>query len=385
MTEREILLHIEHLKKKYSGVTPLRDVNLDVRKGDVISVIGPSGTGKSTLLRMINRMEEATSGKIFYRNEEITSPHCEIHHLRQKIGMIFQSFNLFSHLTVVENIMAAPVDLLGMSKQAAYDRAKKLLARVSLESKAFSYPDELSGGQKQRIAIVRALAMEPEILLLDEPTSALDPTMVGEVEAVIRRVADAGVTMMLVTHDMNLARRVSNRVLYMDEGGVYEDAPPEVLFENPTREKTRRFVRQLKSLELYIGSRDFDFIGCNTSMEEFGMKNDIPKRIILSVMLVFEELCTQILLPRLSPPEIRWVVEYSKENETATVTADYNGEPFDITELGSEGKNVSGLTKEDALSLRLIRGRVRDMRWFFTDGKELGNRLCMTMDNCFVL
>ena len=237
MTEREILLHIEHLKKKYSGVTPLRDVNLDVRKGDVISVIGPSGTGKSTLLRMINRMEEATSGKIFYRNEEITSPHCEIHHLRQKIGMIFQSFNLFSHLTVVENIMAAPVDLLGMSKQAAYDRAKKLLARVSLESKAFSYPDELSGGQKQRIAIVRALAMEPEILLLDEPTSALDPTMVGEVEAVIRRVADAGVTMMLVTHDMNLARRVSNRVLYMDEGGVYEDAPPEVLFENPTRER----------------------------------------------------------------------------------------------------------------------------------------------------
>ena len=380
MMERETLLRIEHLKKEYPGVTPLRDVNLEVRKGDVIAIIGPSGTGKSTLLRMINRMEEATSGKIFFRNEEITSPLCQIHQLRQKIGMIFQSFNLFSNLTVVENIMAAPVDLLGMSRQAAYDRAKNLLARVSLESKAFSYPDELSGGQKQRIAIVRALAMEPEILLLDEPTSALDPTMTGEVESVIRRVAKLGVTMMLVTHDMNLARRVSNRVLYMDEGGVYEDAPPEVIFENPVREKTRRFIRKLKCLELCIDSPDFDFIGCNTSIEEFGMKNGVPKEILLSVMLVFEELCAQILLPRLSTPDIRWIVEYSKEKNAATITADYNGEPFDITKPATVAGDADGLTENDELSLQLVRGRVKDMRWSFTDGEKLGNHLSMTID-----
>ena len=379
MMEREVLLRIEHLKKEYPGVTPLRDVNLEVRKGDVIAIIGPSGTGKSTLLRMINRMEEATSGRIFFRNEEITSPLCQIHQLRQKIGMIFQSFNLFSNLTVVENIMAAPVDLLGMPRQAAYDRAKNLLARVSLESKAFSYPDELSGGQKQRIAIVRALAMEPEILLLDEPTSALDPTMTGEVESVILRVAKSGATMMLVTHDMNLARRVSNRVLYMDEGGVYEDAPPEVIFENPGREKTRRFIRKLKCLELFIDSPDFDFIGCNTRMEEFGMKNGVPKEIILSVMLVFEELCAQVLLPRLSPPEIRWVVEYSKENKAATITADYNGKPFDITKPATAAGDASGLNEKDELSLQLIRGCVKDMRWSFIDGEKLGNHLCMTI------
>ena len=379
MMERETLLRIEHLKKEYPGVTPLRDVNLEVRKGDVIAIIGPSGTGKSTLLRMINRMEEATSGRIFFRNEEITSPLCQIHQLRQKIGMIFQSFNLFSHLTIVENIMAAPVDLLGVPRQTAYDRAKSLLARVSLESKAFSYPDELSGGQKQRIAIVRALAMEPEILLLDEPTSALDPTMTGEVESVIRRVAKSGVTMMLVTHDMNLARRVSNRVLYMDEGGVYEDAPPEVIFENPGREKTRRFIRKLKCLELFIDSPDFDFIGCNTSMEEFGMKNGVPKEILLSVMLVFEELCAQILLPRLSTPEIRWIVEYSKENKAATVTADYNGKPFDITKPATASGDADGLNEQEELSLQLVRGRVKDMQWSFTDGEKLGNHLSMTI------
>lgn len=379
MTERETLLHIEHLKKEYAGVTPLKDVNLDVRKGDVIAIIGPSGTGKSTLLRMINRMEETTSGRIFFKEEEITSPHCRIHQLRQKVGMIFQSFNLFSHLTVVENIMAAPVDLLGMSRQAAYDKAKKLLAMVSLENKAFNYPDELSGGQKQRIAIVRALAMEPEILLLDEPTSALDPTMTGEVEAVIRRVAETGVTMMLVTHDMNLARRVSNRVLYMDEGGVYEDGPPEVIFENPVRENTRRFIYKLKSLELHVDSREFDFLGCNTSMLEFGVKNDIPKEVILSVMLVFEELCSVILLPRLSNPAIRWVVEYSKEEETATVTADYNGKPLDVTKLAEPVGGSSVVDKKGELSLRLIRGRTKDMQWSFTDGEEMGNRLCMTV------
>ena len=188
------LLRIEHLKKEYPGVTPLMDVNVSVNEGDVIAIIGPSGCGKSTLLRQINQMERSTAGKIFFRDEEINAPGCRADLLRQKIGMIFQSFNLFPHLTVIENIMAAPTALLGLSRQEAYDSAKALLEKVGLLQKVFSYPDELSGGQQQRIAIVRALAMKPEILLFDEPTSALDPAMVGEVEAVIRQVAESGAT-----------------------------------------------------------------------------------------------------------------------------------------------------------------------------------------------
>jgi polar amino acid transport system ATP-binding protein len=184
---------------------------------------------------------------------------------------------------------------------------------------------------------------------------------------------------MLVTHDMNLARRVSNRVLYMDEGGVYEDGSPEVIFENPAREKTRRFVRKLKTLDFRIDSQEFDFIGCNTEMKEFGLKNDIPKGIVLSVMLIFEGIYSQILLPHFSVFKMRWVVEYSKENETTTITADYSEEPFDITKPGSAEEDVSGPDRAKELSMHLIRGLVRDIQWSYTDAAELGNHLSMTV------
>ena len=276
---RESLLRIQHLQKAYSNVTPLKDVNLTVSPGEVISIIGPSGTGKSTLLRMINRLEEATAGKIYLGEEEITAPDCDMSKVRQRIGMIFQSFNLFPHLTVVENVMVAPVALKNLSRQEAYDRAKELLASVGLESKAFSYPDELSGGQQQRVAIVRALAMEPQLLLLDEPTSALDPTMTGEVEAVIRKVASSGATMMMVTHSMELAQRVSTRILYMDEGGIYEDGTPQEIFRKPQRERTRQFIGRLKVLEIKINSHDFDFYGCNERIASFCQKNDISRTV----------------------------------------------------------------------------------------------------------
>ena len=361
------LLRIEHLKKSYPGATPLADVNLAVNEGDVIAIIGPSGTGKSTLLRQINQMERATAGKIFFRDEEITAPGCRVDLLRQNIGMIFQSFNLFSHLTVVENLMAAPTALLGLPRQDAYDRAKKLLATVGLSQKALSYPDELSGGQQQRIAIVRALAMEPKILLFDEPTSALDPTMVGEVEAVIRQVAESGVTMMIVTHDMEFARRISNRVLYMDEGVVYEDGTPEEIFERPQREKTRQFIRRLKVLTLSVESRDFDFIGCHTMIEAFGQKNDIPKGIVRSLMMLFEELVTQLLLPRLpEPPRIVWNVEYNPKEGSAEVSVQYNGEPFDPMEDGDE------------ISRRIVRGCAEHIR-YGGDAGEMANRLSLAV------
>lgn len=214
------MITIRHLKKEYPGVTPLKDVNVEISRGDVISVIGPSGTGKSTLIRCLNLLEQPTSGEIIIDGEVITDKSCDVSRVRRKMGMVFQQFNLFPHMTVIENIMTAPVDLLGKSRQDAYDKGMELLRKVGLADKALVYPGGLSGGQKQRVAIARALAMEPEIILFDEPTSALDPTMVGEVQSVIRDLARQGNTMIIVTHEMKFAREVCNRVFYMDEGGI---------------------------------------------------------------------------------------------------------------------------------------------------------------------
>ena len=231
------MIRLEHIRKEYPGVVPLEDVSAEIRDGDVISVIGPSGTGKSTLLRCINMLETPTSGSIWLDDTEITAPGCDLSKVRQKMGMVFQSFHLFSHLSVIENLMLAPIDLLGQSRQEAYDKGLELLKTVGLGDKAKSYPDQLSGGQKQRVAIARTLAMGPEIILFDEPTSALDPAMVGEVQAVIRELSRSGKTMMIVTHEMEFARSICNRVFYMDEGGIYEEGPPEQVFQNPVREQ----------------------------------------------------------------------------------------------------------------------------------------------------
>ncbi len=325
------MIKISHLKKVYPNITPLKDVNVEIHKGDVISVIGPSGTGKSTLIRCINMLETPTAGEIWVDGECITDKKCNINKIRQKMGMVFQSFNLFNHMNIIENIMAAPMDLLKKSKQEAYDRGMELLRTVGLADKAFNYPDQLSGGQKQRVAIARALAMEPEIILLDEPTSALDPTMVGEVQAVIKELAKKGLTLMIVTHEMRFAREIANRVFYMDEGGVYEDGTPEEIFDNPKREKTIRFIKHLKVFETLIASKDFDFIGFNTSLEEFGRKNQVAQRAIMRAQAVFEELGVQCLLPKLEN-EFRLCVafEYSAEEETLSMTMKYDGAHFDI-------------------------------------------------------
>lgn len=239
------LIRIEHLRKEFPDVTPLKDVNLEVRPGEVISIIGPSGTGKTTLLRCINRLEEPTSGKIIIDDEEVTAPKYDLTRIRRKVGMVFQSFNLFSNLNVAENIMTGPVRLLNKTKQEAYDEAMELLERVGLSEKALNYPDELSNGQKQRIAIMRALAMKPEVMLFDEPTSALDPTMVGEVLQVIKGLAGDGMTMLIVTHEMQFANDVSDRILYMDEGVIYEEGTPEQIFGSPQKDKTKSFISRL--------------------------------------------------------------------------------------------------------------------------------------------
>ena len=214
------MIKIENLSKSYGDLEVLKNISVEIGRGEVISIIGPSGCGKSSFIRCLNRLEEPMSGKIFIDGEEITGKNTKLHKLRMKMGMVFQSFNLFSHLTIIENIMLGPVNLLKMDRQTAYDEGMKLLETVGLGSKSLSYPDELSGGQKQRAAIARTLAMKPEIVLFDEPTSALDPRMVSEVLAVIKKLAADGLTMMIVTHEMKFAKNVSTRVFYMDEKGI---------------------------------------------------------------------------------------------------------------------------------------------------------------------
>ena len=319
------MISIQHLKKAYPDATPLKDVNAEIKKGDVISVIGPSGTGKSTLLRCINRLEEATSGQIFIDGEEITAKDCKVHLLRRKMGMVFQSFNLFPNMTVIENIMKGPVDLLGKSRQEAYDYGMDLLRQVGMAGQALRFPDELSGGQKQRVAIARTLAMDPEIILFDEPTSALDPTMVGEVQAVIKSLADKGLTMMIVTHEMKFAREISNRVFYMDQGLIYEDGTPDQVFDHPQKERTRRFIKHLKTFDEYIESQDFDFVGINSRIEYFGRSYMMDQKTIHSAQTAFEELCVQSILPKLEKPDLRVTIEYSDRTGHAQMRAYYNG------------------------------------------------------------
>ena len=356
------MIKIEHLKKVYPNVTPLKDVSVEIHDGDVISVIGPSGTGKSTLLRCINLLEKPTEGHIWVDGTDVTDPKCDLGKVRQKMGMVFQSFNLFGHLTVIENIMLAPMDLLGKSKQEAYDEGMRLLRTVGLAEKALNYPDELSGGQKQRIAIARTLAMDPDIILLDEPTSALDPTMVGEVQAVIRDLSKTGKTLMIVTHEMNFARAISNRVFYMDEGGIYEDGTPEQIFDHPQRENTRRFIRKLKVLELNIENKDYDFLGMAGEIEQYCNKNQIPYKMAHRVRLAFEELVQQMLIPTLAQPDIQAVIEYSEAEESAVLTVRYNGPAFDVTKQGNE------------LSLKVLQSAVTDIFYTWNENAERPNQ-----------
>lgn len=331
------MITINNLKKAYKNVTPIENITTEISRGEVISIIGPSGTGKSTLLRCLNRLETPTSGEIIIDGINITQKDCDIYKVRQKMGMVFQSFNLFAHLMVIENIMLGPINLLKVSRQEAFDDGMRLLRTVGLADKAYSYPDELSGGQKQRVAIARTLAMKPEIVLFDEPTSALDPTMVGEVLSVIRSLASEGLTMMIVTHEMKFAHDVSTRIFYMDEGVIYEDGTPKQIFENPQREKTRAFIKRLKIFKYEITSHDFDFIGLNTQIEEFGRKQLISQKQIYNLQLCFEELCVQSILPML-PKEfcLTFSIEYSESDSSLILQIEYNGDAFNPIDSGDE-------------------------------------------------
>lgn len=244
-TNNDVIISVKNLQKSFGKLSVLSGIDIDINRGDVVVVIGPSGSGKSTFLRCLNRLEESTGGNIFFEGEDITDKNVNINKHRQKMGMVFQQFNLFPHLTIMRNLTIGPMKLLGKSKEEAETQAQELLNRVGLGDRAYSYPNQLSGGQKQRVAIVRALCMDPSVMLFDEPTSALDPEMVGEVLEVMKELARGGMTMVVVTHEMGFAREVANRVIFIDEGKIMEEGAPQSIFTEPKHPRLKDFLSKV--------------------------------------------------------------------------------------------------------------------------------------------
>ena len=312
------VISIAHMKKSFGDFHVLRDISIDVHKGEVISVIGPSGTGKSTFLRCLNLLERPTGGSILIGGCDILDAHADVPLLRRSMGMVFQSFNLFNGMSVLDNICLAPVQLLGKSRDEAEQKARELLEMVGLSERAEAMPEQLSGGQKQRVAIARALAMEPEILLFDEPTSALDPTMVSEVLGVMTRLAREGMTMIVVTHEMRFARQVSSRVLFFADGVVYEDGTPDQLFDHPQRERTRQFIRQIHQTTFLIESEHFDWYAMNAQMEQFCRHYNLSRQQIDAVSHVIDESMTILG----AAPGTRLTLSYAEQDDTLQFTVD---------------------------------------------------------------
>ena len=367
------ILKCEGVEKTYGSggnqAVALAGIDLTVEKGEFVAIIGASGSGKSTLLRCINMLEEPTAGKIYYRGEVIQNTPKKVSEYRAKVGMVFQSFNLFPQYTAMENVMLAK-ELLAKEQpdykakrkeihEEIAEQAGSLLDQMGLSDRKNNYPHQLSGGQCQRVAIARALALQPDILCFDEPTSALDPELTGEVLKVIRQLAKEHMTMIIVTHEMKFARNVSTRIFYMDQGEIYEDGTPEQIFEHPKRERTRIFIRQLKVLHVEKISRDFDFPAFMTRLEEFGRKQQFSQKQIYAMQLVVEEALMQKLLPAAWEAEERDLsldVEYSERENLAQMRFSYNGPSF------------HPFGGEEDLSVRMIKGMSKEMEHKFVDG-----------------
>jgi polar amino acid transport system ATP-binding protein len=348
------MLRIENLSKCFGSNPVLDRVNAQIEPGEVISIIGPSGCGKSTLLRCLNGLEQPTAGRIWFKDQDLTSPRTQMAQIRQKMNMVFQSFNLYEHLTVLENLTLAPTHLKRMPKVQAESLAMDLLQRVGLVERAMYLPRELSGGQKQRVAIARCLAMSPEVILLDEPTSALDPTMVSEVLAVIRKLASEGLTLLIVTHEMEFAREVSDRVFYMDDLGIYEQGPPEQIFLEPLRPKTRAFIQRVRSCLTVLNHPHFDLYAVQAAQHRFCERHLLPAGTRFNLSLFVEEISV-LLRPYLwRGNTFEFVTEFSETTRQLTVRIDIPSRLADCLKTPEQ---------EDQLPMQLIRHACTSMEF----------------------
>jgi polar amino acid transport system ATP-binding protein len=352
------MIEVRGLTKRFGSLEVLKGVECDIAQGEVISIIGPSGTGKSVFLRCLNLLETPSGGSIRIDGVSMLDPGTDVPKMRQRMGMVFQYFNLYAHLTVLENLTLGPMRLLGRKRAQAEARGRELLARVGLAQKADAYPDQLSGGQKQRVAIARCLAMDPEIILFDEPTSALDPTMVSEVLGVIRDLARQGMTMVIVTHEMSFAENISTRVFYMDEGVIYEQGPPSQIFGHPQREKTRAFIRRIRRFEYRITDPGYDLYALNGEIELFCDKHLLPLRMREHVVSLVEE----VLALQPSFDDVVLGLAYSERDGTLEFTCSAAGPEHNILEATG---------RADDIGERLIRGRTERADFRYESGRNL--------------
>jgi len=350
------IISVKNLEKKFGDNVILQNVNVDIEKGEVVSIIGPSGTGKSTLLRAINFLDPPSSGEVFFDGEKITKKNMDA--TRRRMGMVFQSFGLFSHMDVMENLTSGPTKLLKMPKDEAEEKASVLLKTVGLSERAKFFPRQLSGGQKQRVAIARCLAMSPEVILFDEPTSALDPTMVSEVMAVMRSLAKSGMTMLVVTHEMDFAQDVSSRVLYMDERGIYEQGSPQEIFGQPKKTKTQAFIYKIRSFTYEVSSHNFDYVEMLSGIENFCFSHAMEKKISNKLQLLAEEMVINIVTPKYGACSLN--LNFSEKLNTYGLSVSYKGE-------NSNALEISG----DDLAVTMVRGTAKEIHHEYTEGTNI--------------
>ena len=332
----EQILQIQHLSKSFGANQVLKDVDFQVNVGDVTCIIGASGSGKSTLLRCINLLETPSGGEILFHGESILTGKLDASAYRAKVGMVFQSFNLFNNLSVLDNCMVGQVKVLKRPKEEARKIAMSFLEKVGMAPYINAKPRQISGGQKQRVAIARALAMGPEVLLFDEPTSALDPGMIGEVQAVIRMLAKSGITMMIVTHEMDFARKIASRVLFMDEGGIYEEGTPKEIFEHPQKPNTIKFIKRLTSLTYKIETVDYDFTEAYDELQQYAEKLLIENERISDLQIALEEIVVNNIMEMTDEPQVLVRVDYSEKLDLLTLSIRYQGEHHDPKDSDNE-------------------------------------------------
>ena len=338
------LLEVKGLKKSFGPTEVLKGIDLSVEKGERIAIIGGSGCGKSVFLRCLSLLEIPDAGQVFIDGQEITAQGAKVDEIRRSMGMVFQKFHLFSEMDVMDNLCLAPTHLLGMSREDAEQKAMELLGHVGLTAHAHKWPNTLSGGQQQRIAICRCLMMDPKLLLFDEPTSALDPTMVGEVLAVIRALAKRDMTMIIVTHEMNFAREVADRVLYFADGVIYEQGTPAEIFDNPRREKTIAFIRKIKYFSFDITDRNFDLMQLSGGIRTFGEKYGLAQKKIFSLNICCEELVYEMLAHCYGaddPIDMKLEISHAEADQTTEIILSCNGAAYNPFGQDDDGLGVT--------------------------------------------